>query len=118
MSLNTYANTGAMNLFLKELSSEVDPGRHIALIVDNAGWHKALQLIIPANITLIPLPPYAPELNAMEQVWEWMRNHHLSNQFYKDYDQIVVQACHAWNEFSHNCELVKSIMSREWLYSP
>jgi len=58
----------AMNIFLSELSKEIKPGEHIALIVDNAGWHNSRDLSIPRNITLIPLPPYSPELNAMEQV--------------------------------------------------
>ena len=75
-----YANTVAMNIFLSELSKEIKPGEHIALIVDNAGWHNSRDLSVPRNITLIPLPPYSPELNAMEQVWEWMKNHFLYNQ--------------------------------------
>lgn len=111
-------NTDAMNIFLQELSSRISPGKHVALIVDNAGWHTAGQLIIPDNITLIPLPPYSPELNAMEQVWEWMRSHYLSNQCYKNYNQIVEQACKSWNSFSNNIELVKSVMHREWVCLP
>ena len=77
-----------MNNFLSELSSVVEFGRHVALIVDNAGWHTAKKLVVPANITLIPLPPYAPELNSMEQIWEWIKNHFLSNQCYSGYEDI------------------------------
>ena len=65
-----YANIFAMNKFLEDLSLTIQNNRHIALLTDNAGWHTAKKLIVPSNITLIPLPPYAPELNAMEQVWE------------------------------------------------
>jgi len=75
-----YANTSAMNVFLQGLSNQAAPGRHIGLLVDNAGWHRSHDLVIPNNITLIPLPPYAPELNPMEQVWEWLKNHFLYNQ--------------------------------------
>lgn len=113
-----YANTNAMNIFLQELSAKVSSEKHVALIVDNAGWHKAKQLIIPDNITLVPLPPYSPELNAMEQVWEWMRGHYLSNQCYKNYNHILKKACEAWNKFSNNIELVRSIMKRDWVYLP
>ena len=113
-----YANTNAMNIFLQELSAKISPEKHVALIVDNAGWHKSGLLIVPDNITLVPLPPYSPELNAMEQVWEWMRGHHLSNQCYKNYNQIVTLACKAWNEFSNNMELVRSIMHRKWICLP
>ena len=62
------ANTKAMNIFLQGLSKEIKKGKHVALIIDNAGWHNSNELIVPDNITLIPLPPYSPELNAMGQV--------------------------------------------------
>jgi transposase len=110
-----YANTEAMNQFLCELSSVIEHDRHVALLVDNAGWHTATKLIIPANITLIPLPPYAPELNAMEQIWQWVKSHFLSNQCYDNYEDIVNKACDAWNQISKDRELVKSIMRRSWI---
>ena len=109
-----YANTDAMNIFLGGLSKEIGSGRHIALIIDNAGWHTAADLIVPRNITLIPLPPYAPELNAMEQVWEWMKSHFLYNQSYADYEDIVDKLAYAWNQVSGNADLIKSIIHREW----
>jgi transposase len=61
-----------MNEFLLELGNNIQAGKHAAVIIDNAGWHKSHELEIPENITLIPLPPYSPELNAVEQVWEWL----------------------------------------------
>jgi len=79
-------NTAAMNVFLKGLSETIPPHKHIALTIDNAGWHRTGKLKVPANITLIPLPPYSPELNAMEQVWAWMKARFLFNQCYKDYN--------------------------------
>lgn len=111
-----YANTDAMNIFLGGLSKEIGSGRHIALIIDNAGWHTAADLIVPRNITLIPLPPYAPELNAMEQVWEWMKSHFLYNQSYADYEDIVDKLAYAWNQVSGNADLIKSIIHREWTH--
>ncbi|WP_375358447.1 IS630 family transposase [Candidatus Tisiphia endosymbiont of Neophilaenus lineatus] len=113
-----YANTQAMNKFLEELSRSIQGNRHIALLTDNAGWHTAKKLTVPSNITLIPLPPYAPELNAMEQVWEWIKNHFLSNQCYGVYEDIVTMACYAWNQLAHNVDLVKSIMYRDWINTP
>ena len=77
-----------MNKFLEDFSLTIQCNRHVALLMDNAGWHTAKKLTVPSNITLIPLPPYAPELNAMEQVWGWIKNHFLisafniSHQFY------------------------------------
>jgi transposase len=111
-----YANTDAMNIFLSGLSKEVELDKHVALIIDNAGWHRAGDIIVPSNITLVPLPPYAPELNAMEQVWEWMKSHFLYNQSYSDYEDIVNKLSYAWNQVSANAALVKSIVHREWTY--
>ena len=113
-----YTNTEAMNMFLEELSLNIQCNRHVALLIDNAGWHTAKKLTVPSNITLIPLPPYAPELNAMEQVWEWIKNHFLSNQYYDVYKDIVIMACYAWNQLSKDVNLVKSIMYRDWINTP
>lgn len=110
-----YTNTDSMQLFLDELSRQAKDNRHIALVMDNAGWHTANELFVPKNITLIPLPPYAPELNAVEQVWHWMKSHYLSHCNFKDYNEIVDQVCIAWNAFAQQSDLVKSMCSRDWL---
>ena len=111
-----YANTKAMNIFLQGLSKEIKEGKHVALIIDNAGWHNSNELIVPDNITLIPLPPYSPELNAMEQVWEWIKKRFLYNQCYSDYNDIVDKVCDAWNHLSNNPDIVKSIILRKWIH--
>ena len=107
-------NTQSMQLFLDLFSKDIKEGRHAAIIIDNAGWHTAKDLNIPENITFIPLPPYAPELNTMEQVWQWMKDNYLSNTAFNNYNDIVNQLQDAWNAFSTNVELVKSICFREW----
>jgi len=106
-----------MQTYLNQLSNHIAAGRHIALVVDNAGWHTSKQLDIPKNITLIPLPPYSPELNPMEQVWEWMKNNYLSNICFDSYNDILEKLTIAWNHFSSNAELVKSICSRKWMFT-
>ena len=69
---NLRANAEGMNEHLKEISTQVTPGAHAALICDGAGWHQTGgKLQVPDNITLVPLPAYAPELNPMENVWEY-----------------------------------------------
>ena len=110
-----YAKSDGMEIFLKELRASAADDRYIALIVDNAGWHVAKELKVPDGITLIPLPSYSPELNAIEQIWEWLRNHHLSNQCFDSYEHIVETACEAWNSISIDSELIKSIIHREWI---
>ena len=68
----------AMNVFLAELARAVSAGTHVALVLDGAGWHVSNELVVPANLTLIPLPPYSPELNPVERVWEYLRDRWLA----------------------------------------
>ena len=68
-----------MNLHLAEISTRVTPGRHAVLVVDQAGWHVSERLIIPANITIVPLPAKCPELNPQENIWQFLRDNWLSN---------------------------------------
>jgi hypothetical protein len=69
-----HANTEAMNAHLLEISRAVAKGAHAALVLDGAGWHATKALEVPVNITLVLLPPYAPELNPIENVWAYPRS--------------------------------------------
>ena len=66
-------NSEAMQLHLDEIAIKVSPGAHAILLLDQAGWHGAKILKVPSNITLMPLPPRAPELNGQENIWQFMR---------------------------------------------
>ena len=79
-------NTEAMNLHLVEIAKTVAPGAHAVLMVDQAGWHMSTRLVVPPNITIIALPPKSPELNPVENVWQFMRDNWLSNRVFKSYD--------------------------------
>jgi hypothetical protein len=76
-------NTEAMQLHLDEIATKVSPGAHAILILDQAGWHGAKALKVPNNITLLPLPPRAPELNPQENIWPFMRQNWLSNRVFQ-----------------------------------
>ena len=82
-------DTEAMNLHLAEIATQVAPGAHAAVLVDQAGWHLTGKLTVPPNITLIPLPAKCPELNPQENVWQFMRDNWLSNRIFKSFDDIV-----------------------------
>ena len=71
-------NSEAMQLHLDEIAIKVSPGAHAILLLDQAGWHGAKILKVPSNITLMPLPPRAPELNGQENIWQFMRQNWLS----------------------------------------
>lgn len=91
-------DTEAMNLHLAEIATQIAPGAHAAILVDQAGWHLSAGLIVPPNITLIPLPAKCPELNPQENVWQFMRENWLSNRIFKSFDDIVDHCCDAWNK--------------------
>ncbi|MFP6771603.1 MAG: IS630 family transposase, partial [Alphaproteobacteria bacterium] len=93
-------NTQAMQWHLDEISSQVSLGAHAILIVDQAGWHTTDKLTIPSNITLLPLPPRSPELNPVENVWQFMRENWLSSRIFKSYDEIVTICAEAWKKLT------------------
>ncbi len=109
-------NTEAMQWHLDEISSQVTPAAHAVLIVDRAGWHTTGKLDIPPNITLLPLPPRAPELNPVENIWQFMRENWLSNSIFMSYDDIVALCCHAWNKLIDQPWKIMSIGRRKWAY--
>jgi hypothetical protein len=74
-----HANTEAMNAHLAEISLHVTSGAHAILVLDGAGWHNSRSLVVPENITLLPLPPYSPELNPVENLWQYLRQNNLAN---------------------------------------
>ena len=87
-----------MQLHLDEIARAVDAGAHALVMLDRAGWHMTDRLAVPDNITLMPLPPRAPELNPVENVWQFMRDNWLSNRVFRNYDEIVALCCDAWNK--------------------
>lgn len=107
-------NTGAMNAHLAEISQHVSPGAHALLILDGAGWHNSGGLVVPPNITLMPLPPYSPELNPVENLWQYLRQNHLANRAFDSYDAIVDVCCDAWNSLIAMPKRLASITSRDW----
>jgi transposase len=109
-----YADTHAMNLHLAEISAAVDPGAHAVLILDKAGWHISKGLVVPDNITLLILPPRSPELNPVENVWQFMRDNWLSNRVFPTYDDIVALCSEAWNKLIDQPWRIMSIGIRQW----
>jgi hypothetical protein len=110
-------NTEAMNEHLKEISTQVANGAHAVLVCDGAGWHqKGDRLLVPDNITMLPLPPYAPELNPMENIWEYLRPNKLSRLVWDSYAAIVAAARDGWNFLINDPQRIKSIGSRSWAW--
>ncbi len=110
-----YANADAMSLHLTEIGKQVLSGTHAVVVLDGAGWHKlGGKLRGPDNLTLLPLPPYAPELNPAELIWQFLRQNQLSNRVFDSYDAIVDACCSAWNALMAAPERIASIATRPW----
>jgi transposase len=106
-------NTELMNRHLEFISQEAGPKTHVVLVLDQAGWHKAKALKVPANLTLLSLPSYSPELNPAERIWDYMRSHYLSNRIYDDYDDLFNETTAAWNRLDET--RLQSITNTEWV---
>ena len=105
-----------MSLHLSEISQAVAPGAHAVVLLDQAGWHQSKRLLIPANITLVPLPAKAPELNPVENVWQFLRENWLSNRVFRSYEDILDHCCAAWNKLIDQPWRIMSLGLRDWAH--
>lgn len=105
-----------MQLHLDEIALAVEPGAHALVMLDQAGWHMTDKLVVPANITLLPLPAKAPELNPTENVWQFLRDNWLSNRVFRSYDDILDHCCNAWNKLVDQPWCIMSLGLRQWAH--
>ena len=104
-----------MSLFLAELAAALPEDDHAVLVLDRAGWHGARALAVPANVTLVPLPAYSPELNPVERVWLYLRERFLSLRVFRDYRAIVEACCDAWNRLVAEPGRLRSLCDQPWI---
>jgi transposase len=110
-----YVNKEVMTAHLELISKATPAGRYAVIVVDGASWHTIDTAQPFNNVTLLKLPPYSPELNPMEQVWQWLRQRCLSNRVFNGYEEIVEQVSIAWNTFISDLKRVKNMCWREWI---
>lgn len=110
------ANTRAMQMHLDEISRNVAAKAHAVVLMDRAGWHSTDKLKLPGNLSIILLPSRSPELNPVENVWQYLRQNWLSNSVFKDYQAILDAACNAWNKLIAKPETIMSIGLRDWAH--
>ena len=102
------------------LAAAIAPARDARTLQRQTGAGIAPQhqtgqrLTVPKNITLLRLPPYSPELNPIENVWEYLRGNQLSRRLWRTYDDIVQACCDAWNWLIADTVRVASITTRKW----
>ncbi len=105
----------AMTIFLRHFGENLRPGVHAVLVLDQAGWHGAKALKVPANITLVPLPSYSPQLNPVQRVWEYLRERFLSHRLHQDFDAVLEAACRAWNRLTAETGRLLSLCAYPWI---
>ena len=110
-----WVNTAAMQLFLDEFAKTIGKHEHVVLILDRAGWHGSRALRVPASITLVPLPPYSPELNPVERVWLHLKARFLSLRLLNDYKAIVTAASRAWRRLCRQTGRLTTLTSYPWI---
>jgi len=111
-----WADTQAMQLHLDEISCNVAHKAHAVILMDRAGWHTTDKLKVPKNITIILLPSRSPELNPVENIWQYLRANWLSNRVFDNYEAIIDAGCEAWNKLIDQPEVIRSIGMRKWAH--
>jgi transposase len=109
-------NTEAMSVFLAEVSQ-----RHahalIGMVLDGAGWHRAKRLQVPANRRLIPLPPWSPQLNPVEHLWDEVREKWFANRVFASLSAVEEQLIMALKTLEEDTPRVASVTGFEWIRS-
>jgi transposase len=101
--------------FLDQLAATIPAGTHVLLVWDGAGYHVAKALRVPANLTVAGLPPYSPELNPVERLWLYLRQHHWSNRVYRDLAAVEEAAVSGWRAVCLGPDRVKTICRCDYL---
>jgi len=111
--LSPRLNVDVINTFLSEFSERLPEDEHAVMIWDGAGFHTGKKLVVPANVTLIVLPPYSPELNPIENLWHYLKSHYWSNRTYANYEALEQAAMLAWREAVLDEDLMKTVCAAD-----
>ncbi len=102
-------NVGVINVFLEQFARELPVGVHAVLVWDGAGYHTSRLLVVPSNVSLILLPPYSPELNPVENLWHYLRNHCWSLQVYTNYEAMEASVMTSWRQVCLCPGIIRSV---------
>ena len=108
-------NTAVVNLFLEQFARELPAGVHAVLIWDGAGFHTGGDLVVPAGVSLIRLPPYSPELNPVENLWHYMRSHHWSNRMYEGYEELKEEAVRSLGVVCQDTDKLRTLCNADYV---
>jgi hypothetical protein len=109
-----FANTECMQIFLDEVAAR-HPENRIVMIMDGAGWHRSETLKAPKNMVLIKLPPYSPELNPVENLWDELREKFFGNVVFDSLDALEIHLEASLKKFESQCDKIHSIVAWPWI---
>jgi DDE superfamily endonuclease len=104
----------AMGLFLAEVAQR-HADEFILMVLDGAGWHKAKRLQVPSNMRLVSLPPWSPQLNPAEHVWEELREKFFANRWFETMDQLEEQLVAGLTALETDPERIASLAGFDWI---
>ena len=110
-----HLDTNVINLFLEEFSRQLDPDVHAVLIWDGAGYHTSHAVVMPANVSVLRLPPYSPELNPIENLWHYLRSHYWSNRVYPDWESLKDAAVFGMQIVGTDRERIKTVCAAPYI---
>jgi transposase len=103
-----------MSLFLAEVSRR-HRDQSVLMVLDGAGWHRANDLLVPDNIRLIPLPPYSPQLNPVEHLWDEIREKWFANRVFDSLGTVEDRLQEALRDLETDPQRVKSMSAFPWI---
>jgi transposase len=103
-----FVNAETMGLFLQTVA-ERHPEEFILMVLDGAGWHIAGDLVVPASMRLLFLPPYSPELNPVEHLWDHLREKHFANRLFQSMKTVTDQLSFGLRQAELDPEMLRSL---------
>jgi len=107
-------NSATMSMFLEEVSQR-HPEESVLMFLDSAGWHKSKHLRVPSNIRLSPLPPYSPQLNPVEHLWDEIREKWFPNKVFHSMSAVENTLLDSLFALECDPERIRGLMGFDWI---
>ena len=115
--ISPFCNTQAMNALLEQTNLTF-PKYRIIMVMDSASWHTTKELKIPENIIILTLPPYSPELNPTEHIWDYIREQKgFNNHTFDSIDAVDIKLGEALCDLNKEKNFISSMCNFEWIIS-
>jgi hypothetical protein len=109
-----WADAQTMSLFLAHTAQQF-ANEYCRMILDGAGWHQSREVRVPENLKLIFLPPYSPELNVAEHVWDYVRENHFGNDALASLEDVADRLAHGFQALAAQPEVLSSLTLFDWI---